>query len=306
MWRKWRGQWLANPLWRSCLFLHIKRCNNTALRRKRRKNVFLLDLFIITSYSNSRAGHYDPGPPNSGEFPRFFFFLKHLAMTARLLSVFIDESGDFGLYEPHCPYYIIAMVLHDQSVNIAEDIKRFDKHLRNTKFPPHAIHSGPLIRREQIYSTQSRSDRKYLFNALFNFARKLDFHYVSIVMKKTKEWDRIKLTSQLSKAIADNIRSNMAFWKSFDKIIVYYDNGQFELTKILTSVFAILFSDVVFRKVNPVDYKLFQIADMVCTLKLLEIKCANGMLSKSEHDFFESERTLKKIFLKAITKKQLP
>lgn len=30
------------------------------------------------------------------------------------LSVFIDESGDFGAYEPHSPYYIITMVFHDQ------------------------------------------------------------------------------------------------------------------------------------------------------------------------------------------------
>ena len=28
----------------------------------------------------------------------------------RELSVFIDESGDFGSYEPHCPFYIITMV----------------------------------------------------------------------------------------------------------------------------------------------------------------------------------------------------
>ncbi len=31
------------------------------------------------------------------------------------LSVFIDESGDFGPYEHHAPYYIITLVFHDQS-----------------------------------------------------------------------------------------------------------------------------------------------------------------------------------------------
>ena len=30
------------------------------------------------------------------------------------LSVFIDESGDFGPYEPHAPYYIITLLFHDQ------------------------------------------------------------------------------------------------------------------------------------------------------------------------------------------------
>lgn len=30
------------------------------------------------------------------------------------LSIFIDESGDFGDYDYHSPYYIISMVYHDQ------------------------------------------------------------------------------------------------------------------------------------------------------------------------------------------------
>lgn len=226
-------------------------------------------------------------------------------MASRVLSVFIDESGDFGPYDPHCPYYIITMVLHDQHINITEDIRKFDEHLRRSKIPPHAIHSGPLIRREKGYVDQPRDARRYLFNALFYFARKLDFHYVSVILKKTAEADRIKLTSQLSKAIAACIKSHMGFWEAFDKIIVYYDNGQIELTKILTSVFTVLFADVDFRRVKPADYKLFQIADMVCTLELLGVKCANGGLSKSEHDFFESERALKKTYLKVMDRKKL-
>lgn len=29
------------------------------------------------------------------------------------LSIFVDESGDFGEYDHHSPFYIISMVLHD-------------------------------------------------------------------------------------------------------------------------------------------------------------------------------------------------
>ena len=35
--------------------------------------------------------------------------------SKKILSVFIDESGDFGPYEPHAPYYLVAMILHDQN-----------------------------------------------------------------------------------------------------------------------------------------------------------------------------------------------
>lgn len=41
-------------------------------------------------------------------------------MTERILSVFIDESGDFGSYDSHAPFYLVAMVLHNQDINIAK------------------------------------------------------------------------------------------------------------------------------------------------------------------------------------------
>lgn len=36
----------------------------------------------------------------------------------RELSIFVDESGDFGEYEKHSPFYIITMLLHDQNADI--------------------------------------------------------------------------------------------------------------------------------------------------------------------------------------------
>ena len=38
------------------------------------------------------------------------------------LSVFVDESGDFGEFESHAPYYIISLVLHDQKIDIHESL----------------------------------------------------------------------------------------------------------------------------------------------------------------------------------------
>lgn len=43
------------------------------------------------------------------------------------LSVFIDESGDFGSYEHHAPYYIITLVFHNQSSDISYKSFTFKK-----------------------------------------------------------------------------------------------------------------------------------------------------------------------------------
>lgn len=226
-------------------------------------------------------------------------------MAEKVLSVFIDESGDFGAYEHHAPYYLVAMVLHDQSVDITADIQGMDERMKNLGYDHHAIHTGPLIRRESTYANDMVEDRKHLFNILYYFSRKLDFRYICTKIKKSECADEIILTAKLSKAIAEAIRSNAVFWEHFDRVIVYYDNGQIELTKILTSVFSTLYAHVEFRRVQPVDYKLFQVADLVCTMELLAEKAESNSFSKSEHDFFGNPRDFRKNYLKNFLKKKL-
>ena len=105
-------------------------------------------------------------------------------MAEKILSVFIDESGDFGPYDFHAPFYLVAMVLHNQDVDISKNIDDLENHLTNIGYKQHAIHTGPLIRRESVYANDLMEERKRLFNALFNFARKLDFRYVCAKIRK--------------------------------------------------------------------------------------------------------------------------
>lgn len=226
-------------------------------------------------------------------------------MKEKTLSVFIDESGDFGPYAVHSPYYLVAMVLHDQSHPINEDVSRLDSHLAALGYPEHAIHTGPIIRREAVYSDWGIADRKKLFNSLFQFSRKVEFHYCYSMIRKDEHLDVISMTAKLSKDIAAILRAHEDYFNGFDRIVVYYDNGQVELTKILTSVFNALFGHVEFRKVKPVDYKLFQVADLICTVELLSEKLRCGRASDFERDFFGGERDFKKNYLKPLEKKRL-
>lgn len=58
----------------------------------------------------------------------------------------------------------------------------------------------------------------------------------------------------------------------YDKNIVYYDNGQIELSSILNTVFSFHFTNVEFRKAEPQKYRLLQVADFICSLELIRIK----------------------------------
>lgn len=226
-------------------------------------------------------------------------------MSEKTLSVFIDESGDFGPYDSRAPYYLIAMVLHNQNIDISDDISKMDERMCYLGYEHHAIHTGPLIRRESVYANDLVEERKRLFYILYHFSRKLDFRYICAAVKKSECPDVVTMTAKVSKAIADAVRSKEQLWGAFDRVIIYYDNGQIELTKILTSVFSALYTNVEFRKVTPADYKLFQVADLVCTLELLARKAESSGFTKSEQEFFGSPRTFRKDFLKGFRTKML-
>jgi hypothetical protein len=223
----------------------------------------------------------------------------------KILSCFTDESGYFNVYYKQSPYYIVSFVFHNQDSNIKSDIQRLDSSIADLGIEAHAIHTGPLIRRESPYLNMRVEERKQVFNRLFNFSFKVDISTESIVIEKKEIANRIDLNAHLSKQVALFFKTNIEYFLEYDKIIVYYDNGQAELNYILVSVFNSLFENVEFRNVAPVDYKLFQTADLVCTLQLLDMKLRSKSLTKSDLSFFKSERELKKIYLSLLEKKKI-
>ena len=221
------------------------------------------------------------------------------------LSIFVDESGDFGDYADHSSYYIISLVLHDQDVDITQDIDWLENRLAELGYPNHCMHSGPIIRNEQEYRKDSIENRRKLLKAIMVFFRKLDISCKTVLIEKKHISDPLDATTKLSKQLSQFIRENYTFFVDYDIIKIYYDNGQIEVTKLLSSVFNALLDNVEFRRVFPSDYRLFQVADLVCSLKLLDEKYAHHELAKTEMLFFETERTLQKKYLKTLYEKEI-
>ncbi len=224
---------------------------------------------------------------------------------AKTLSCFVDETGDFGAYDSHCPYYMVALVLHNQSDTIEKQISGMEQHLADLGYSNHTLHAGPLVRREADYKYMFMEERKKLFNLLFNFARKVPIHYLCVKVKKSECNDSDELDAKLTKAIKIEIQKSKLFWSSFEKIIIYYDNGQKALKKVLNITFNSIFSDVELRKVIPSDYRLFQVADLFCTLELINSKIEMGLFSKSENEFFHGKHGFKKDYWQKVKKMKL-
>ena len=109
----------------------------------------------------------DPGPTYlAGRLPAVFCFRGSM----RELSVFVDESGDFGEYEKHAPYYIITMVFHNQSNDISPNISILNNALKQIGYGgEQAVHTEPLIRREPPYQYFQPNERRAIFSKLYYF-----------------------------------------------------------------------------------------------------------------------------------------
>lgn len=226
-------------------------------------------------------------------------------IMAKELSIFIDESGDFGPYSKHSPYYIIGFIFHDQSRSISAACEKLDESLSFVGISKkHNIHTAPLIRREESYKSLSIRERRAILGKILAFSKSIDFSYVSISVDKKQTSDRKDLVAKLHVRTAEMIESNLAFFMDYDRVKIYYDNGQSEISKLISGTFGDILNNTKRRKITPSEYKLAQLADFICTFHLLDLKSKAKTLSKSELAFFGSPRELRKNYLKQIQKKR--
>lgn len=223
----------------------------------------------------------------------------------RELSIFIDESGDFGECCTRPAYYLVTFVFHDQAQNITFSIQHLEESVRNAGFQLDYIHTGPVIRREEIFESYTIDERRKLIYKMLNFVMATPITHLTVCIDRKQAQDKVMLSGRLARAIGIAMREHIDYFNSFDRILVYYDNGQNELSSILNAVFSLLFSNVEFRKAEPQKYRLLQAADFICTIELLKIKQNEHRLSKSEEKFFYKPQELKKTFIKSVEKKHI-
>lgn len=228
----------------------------------------------------------------------------------RELSIFIDESGDFGSPQSHSPFYVLSLVFHDQSDDITSHLAKIHAGLQVRGLAAdHAIHTGPLIRREQDYVWMGMPERRALFRVLVDFVRTSDITYYSWVFNKREHPDTDRLIGAMSRGLGMFIQAHHDFFTRWDRVVIYYDNGQRELTTLVNSVFSSHLGHVEVRRVVPSSYSLFQAADLFCTMALLRRKIETVGLSKSEREFFSTakdgpERSLRKGYFKTLDRKR--
>ena len=94
----------------------------------------------------------------------------------------------------------------------------------------------------------------------------------------------------LAREIGQCINDDRDYSESFDKIVIYYDNGQETLATILDTLFAT--NPKVERRIEFVHTKkrLFQVSDMLTVIDKLDYKRKNNNpFTKAEKFFFKGK-----------------
>lgn len=233
-----------------------------------------------------------------------------MSTTKNKLSVFVDESGSFLYPDSTSRFYVIGMVLHDQSMDIKAQLAEMDRAIEEIGIDAETFvfHAGPLIRREQGYEFMNRRLRERIFARMMTFARKVDFKYSCVFVDKRYITSPSQLEERLKERIVSFAAANKQTLERLGSVKIYYDCGQSAITNILHEAFENAIScDIEFaQNVRPAKYRLFQLADLVCTLNMIALKLDAGIsMSKSEMRFFGGPKAFKHNFLRRIKAKEL-
>ena len=90
----------------------------------------------------------------------------------------------------------------------------------------------------------------------------------------------------LAREIGQFINDNIDYLESFDKIVIYYDNGQETLATILDTLFAT--NPNVERRIefDHTKKRLFQVSDMLTVIDKLDYKRKNNIPFTNAEKFF--------------------
>ena len=204
-------------------------------------------------------------------------------------------------------FFLLCMLFHDQSDSIASLVQKFDSDLDRIGLTNLCFHAGPIIRHEDGYEYMNWELRYRIFSMMMAFARKANFRYRCVCIDKKFVASEEQFINMLRIGMAETVDA-VVIPRWHDAVKVYYDCGQAPVTNALHDVmFSRLGERCTFvQGVKPANYKLFQVADLICAVSLIERRLAVGQrLTKSEDKFFGGPRLFKRNILKYIKRKEI-
>ena len=215
------------------------------------------------------------------------FVKKQVLEIKRRLNIFIDESGDFGFVKGSSELYDVSFTIHESDNSIASDLEYLNNRLKKAEYDG-TIHLADLVAKRGDYAHFNLAQRKNIFWAIFYFSKRVNVKIHTIIVDKRYKNSNTQLNRELAIAINDFFNSISDYINEFEKIVIYYDNGQDALGAIIDTL--LINRNNVEHRVN-FDHKekrLFQVSDMLTFVDKIDYKYHNKIpFTKAEKYFFK-------------------
>jgi len=220
----------------------------------------------------------------------------------RRLNIFVDETGEFGFGKGSSELYGVSFTFHEHTDDIMVELNRLNERLNVIGYT-NMIHMADLIMHREDYINFNINTRKSIFNAIYQFARRIPVKYRTIIVNKNYTNNSRVLRQQIASDINRMIKDNESYFSRFDQIIMYYDNGQETLGTILDSIF--LQFEGFEHRVDFVhkEKRLFQVSDMLTFIDKYDYKYKYKMKFTSGERYFFTNYDIRRI-LKELNKKR--
>lgn len=104
-------------------------------------------------------------------------------------------------------------------------MQRLFDHINYLGYSQQNIHIGPIIRKEDIYKNEDITIRKKLLVEMLYFIMFSKINYHSFCFEKRNYQNKETLIQKMIRDMSLFIIEYYDFFLSYDKVIVYYDNG---------------------------------------------------------------------------------
>lgn len=219
----------------------------------------------------------------------------------------MDESGDFGPYSKHSPAYCFSFVFVTPESDFIQEERKYRQRVARLTGGDHFVHVGNLVRAEEPYEGLLRESRADLFGSLLFFYIRSGLNCARYRVRKDgiESNDGVELSIRISLELGKWISRHLEYLSSFDEIELFYDYGQPNLVRAISSCFAANGFAIRIAKTTQEECTLLQVADMLCNVELLQYKIEEGHLTHSDVAFFGLTRKIKKDLIKPIKALQL-
>ena len=149
------------------------------------------------------------------------------------------------------------------------------------------IHLADLVAKRGEYSNFNLEQRKNIFWSIFHFSRRVPVKIHTITVDKRYKNSKTQLNKELAISINDFFNSINDYMNQFEKIVIYYDNGQEALGAIIDTL--LINKNNIEHRIdfNHKEKRLFQVSDMLTFVdKIIYKHNYNMKMTRAETYFF--------------------